>query len=277
MNFIDGTQLTPLDATTYRATLEPAWRSMLDIHGGYVASVAARAVELAVNDPARALRSFSVQFIRPAHSGDVTIAIDITRTGRSASFIRAVVAQDERPVLTAAAILGTSRGGLAFAEIPTPPGALSGPPPDSERFIASEPGFHFEQLEFRLEPGLSIFGDHDRAHVGGWIGPLGRTETITLPWLICAADFMPPSMVFRTDRPVQAATVDMAVQVLCSNPGETVGPGGHIYADVNCALSAEGFSVEDGTFWAPTGQLLATSRQVRLAGTQPTGVREQRT
>lgn len=77
---------------------------------------------------------------------------------------------------------------------------------------------------------------------------------------------MPPS-VFRTDRPVQAATIDVAVQLICSKPGDAVEPGGHIYADISWAISAEGFSVEDGTFWAPTGQLLATSRQVRLAGT----------
>jgi acyl-CoA thioesterase len=266
MTFIDDAQLSVIDSSTYVATLAATWRSMLDIHGGYVAAITARAIELAIDDPARALRSFTVQFIRPAHAGDVTIAIDITKTGRSATFLRAVVAQDERPVLTAAAVLGNSRAGLAFAEIPTPPGALNGPPPDAERFTGPEPGLHFEQLDLRLEPGLSIFGNHDRAHVSGWLAPLDPTETITLPWLICATDFMPPSMVFRTDRPVQAATVDMAVQLLCSNPTDILRPGDRIYADVNCSISADGFSVEDGTFWAPSGHLLATSRQVRLAG-----------
>ena len=237
MTFIDDAQLSVIDSSTYVATLASTWRSMLDIHGGYVAAITARAIELAIDDPARALRSFTVQFIRPAHAGDVTIAIDITKNGRSATFLRAVVAQDERPVLTAAAVLGTSRDGLAFAEIPTPPGALNGPPPDAERFTGSEPGFHFEQLDFRLEPGLSIFGSHDRAHVSGWLAPLDPTETITLPWLICATDFMPPSMVFRTDRPVQAATVDMAIQLLCNNPSDLLKPGEHLYADVTPALA----------------------------------------
>jgi acyl-CoA thioesterase len=267
VSFIDDTNLTPVAATTYLATLDPAWRSMLDIHGGYVAAIVARAVELAVDDPDRALRSFTVQFIRPAHAGDVTIAVDITRTGRSASFVRAVVAQDERPVLTAAAILGTSRSGLAFSEIPPPPAALTAPPVDAERFTGGDPGAHFAQLDLRLEPGLTIFAGNERAHVAGWLGPPEGSDAITLPWLICATDFMPPSMVFRTDHPVQAATIDMAVQLVCSDPGRLIGPGGHVYADVNCALSAEGFSVEDGTFWASSGQLVATSRQVRLAGT----------
>ena len=59
----------------------------------------------------------------------------------------------------------------------------------------------------------------------------------------------------------------MAVQLPCNNPSDLLKPGEHLYADVNCSISADGFSVEDGTFWTPSGHLLATSRQVRLAGT----------
>ena len=84
MTFIDDAGLAPLDATTYGATLAPTWRSMLDLHGGYVAAITARAVELTVDDPSPALRSFTTQFIRPAKAGPVTVAIDVTKAGRSA-------------------------------------------------------------------------------------------------------------------------------------------------------------------------------------------------
>ncbi len=76
-------------------------------------------------------------------------------------------------------------------------------------------------------------------------------------------------MVFRTDRAVQAATIDMAVQLVRSQPSALVPPGTFVYAESTCAISAEGYSVEDATFWSPDAQLLATSRQVRLAGTPP--------
>lgn len=270
MSFIDDTRLSAMSDMTYVASLSPAWRSMLDIHGGYVAAIAARAVEIVINDPDRALRSFTVQFVRPAHPGQVTIAIEPIKVGRTATFLRAIVSQDERTILTATAIAGANRGGLSFCDVSPPPAALTAPPDDADRFTGSDSVIHFEQLDLRLEPGLTMFEAHDRAHVAGWIRPLAPAEPITLPWMVCAADFMPPAMVFRTGRLVQAASIDMAVQLICSDAGDVVGPGGRIYADANCAISAEGFSVEDATFWASSGQLLATSRQVRLAGTEST-------
>ena len=269
MTFIDDARVTPLDATTYRATLSPAWRSMLDVHGGYVAALAARAIELCLDDPSRPLRSYNAQFLRPAHPGDVTIHIDTVRSGRTAAFLRAVVTQDDKPVIIATAVAGAQRDGLTFCELPPPPGASTPPPPDAQPFSGGEPGHHFEQLELLLESGLTMFGAHERARVAGWLRPLDPAETITPPWVICAADFMPPSMVFRTDQAVQAATIDMAVQLVRSQPASLVPPGARVYAEAVCSISAEGYSVEDATFWAPDAQLLATSRQVRLAGTPP--------
>jgi acyl-CoA thioesterase len=267
MSFIDETRLSAVGATTFAATLTPEWRSMLGIHGGYVAAVAARAIELAVDDPSRALRSFTAQFIRPAHPGPVAIDVHFAKTGRSASFVTAHVTQDERPVVTATAIAATSRGGLEFAEIVPPVNALMAPPADAEQFFGADPGTHFAQLDLRLAPGLTMFGAHSRAYVAGWIRPLDPNEPVTVPWIVCATDFMPPSMVFRTNRPVQAATIDMAIQLTSSNPAKAVGAGGHVYAELSCAISAEGFSVEDGSFWSSSGQLVATARQVRLSGT----------
>ncbi|MGD9693983.1 MAG: acyl-CoA thioesterase [Phycisphaerales bacterium] len=249
--------------------MSPSWRAMLDIHGGYVAAIAARAVEMSIDDASRPLRSFGAQFLRPARAGEVGICVDTVRSGRTAAFLRATVTQDGQPVLIANAVAGAERGGLAFCEVAPPPGATMSPPPGAERFVGTEPGLHFEQLELRFEPGLSIFGAHERARVAGWLRPLDPAELISLPWVICATDFMPPSMVFRTDQPVQAATIDMAVQMMRSQPAAIVTPGTYLYAEAICAVSCEGYSVEDATFWASDGQLVATSRQVRLAGTPP--------
>lgn len=265
MGFIDDSQLSTVAANTYSATLDPGWQSLVDIHGGYVSAIVARAIELTLDDSERVLRSFNAQFLRPAHAGPVAITVETVRTGRAVSFLQATVLQDERPVLTASAVAGVSREGLSFMEVPPPAAVQAGIPAGAERF-GDEPGRHLAQLDVRLEPGLAMLGGNERARVAGWIGPLDPTETITLPWLICATDFMPPSMLFRSDRRVMAASVDMAVQLVCSNPGEVVGPGGSIFVEMICSISAEGFSVEDGTFWAATGQLLATARQVRLSG-----------
>jgi acyl-CoA thioesterase len=269
VTFIDDANVTALDANTYKATLSASWRSILDIHGGYVAALTARAIEHSLDDPTKPLRSYNAQFLRPAHPGDITMTIDTVRNGRTAAFLRATVTQDDKPIITATAVAGAQRDGLTFSELNPPPGAAHPPPPDAQPFTGGEPGQHFEQLDAQVEPGLTMFGAHEHARVAGWLRPLDHTETITLPWIICATDFMPPSMVFRTSQAVQAATIDMAVQLIHSQPRAIVPPGAHIYAEATCSISSEGYSVEDATFWAPDAQLLATSRQVRLAGTPP--------
>jgi acyl-CoA thioesterase len=74
-------------------------------------------------------------------------------------------------------------------------------------------------------------------------------------------------MVTRTDRPVQAASIDYSVQFLCAEPASAVAAGGFVHGEMRCSIAADGFSVEDGIFRSPDGRVLATSRQLRLAGT----------
>jgi len=206
-----------------------------------------------------------VQFIRPASAGEIIIDVETVRSGRSVSFLRTTVTQNDRPVLTASAVAATTRDGFEFSEI-RPPAIPPHPPADRARFNGPEPGLHFTQLDLTLEPGLSIFGNHERARAAGWISPPEPDTTITLPWLVCAADFIPPTMDFRTDHPSGAATIELDVQLLRADPGDAVPAGNPITANITCNISADGFCIEDGTYWTPDRQLLATSRQLRLAG-----------
>lgn len=155
---------------------------------------------------------------------------------------------------------------LEFNDLTRPFHAGRAVPVDAERFAGSRPGQHLEQMDLRFEPDLSIFGGNDVARVAGWMRPVDLDERVTVPCLICAADFMPPSMAFRTDQPVEAASVDFSVQLLCGDPAAAISPEEFLYGEMRSSISAEGFSVEDGTFWSPAGQPLATSRQLRLAG-----------
>ena len=264
MSFLDDVGLTATAGDEFTATLHPTWRSMVGIHGGYVAAVTTAAVLRSV-DPGRALRNLDVQFTRPPTEGPITIRTEPVSAGRTMTFTRAVATQRGRPVLIATAVLGTDRGGLEFDEVAKPSWAGSPPPPSAERFVGTEPGHHFEQLDLRLEPGLRIFGHHATARVAGWLRPIDPGEPITTPWLVCAADAMPPSMVFRTDRPVQAASIAMSIQLVAPAPG-AVPAGSTVFLDARTSISSRGFLVEDGTIWSPDGTILATSRQLRLSG-----------
>lgn len=267
MSLLTDAGMRGLGGGRYAATLPSGWASMVGIHGGYVAALAASAVEDVVGEEGRALRSVSAQFLRPPSAGAIEVDVDVVQAGRSVSFLRATVRQDGRPVVVVSAVAGHPRGGLEFDEVARPRWAGRPPPDEAGRFTGPNPGEHFEQLDLRLEPGLALFGGNDVARVAAWVRPLDPEAPLTVPWLVLATDVMPPSMVFRTDRPVQAASIELAVQVLHGRPDALVAPGQHLFGEMRAWASAEGFTIEDGTFWSPAGDLLATSRQLRLAGT----------
>jgi acyl-CoA thioesterase len=264
MTMITDADLAQTGANAYQASLSSTWASMIGIHGGYVAAITAEAIAQTL-DPDRTLRSLDTQFIRPPKPGRLDVTVEIINSGRTTTFARATAVQNDKPVLTTTAVAGTDRDGLHFDELLRPANAATQPPPTTPRFTGPEPGLHFEQLDFRLEPGLTIFGSHHKARVAGWLRPLEPSTPVTIPWLICAADFMPPSMVFRTDKPVQAASIDFTVQIL-QHPTTLVPQGAYIYLETQATVSTQGYTVEDGTLWAPDGTILATSRQLRLAG-----------
>lgn len=250
---------------TYTATLLPEWTSIIAIHGGYVAAIAAQTMtEILADD--RSLRTLHVQFVRPPQPGDVVIEHEIVSSGRTTTFLRTLVRQEGKAVLAMSVIAAAPRAGLEFDELPRPALAGTTPPPGLERYTGPNPGGHLEQFDFRLEPGLTMYGEHGVARVAGWLRPVGPNETLSIPWMVCAADFMPPSVLFRIGNPVPAASVEMSVHLLDDEPSASVPQGEYIFAEMRSAISSGGFCVEDGTFWSPAGTLLATSRQFRLSG-----------
>jgi acyl-CoA thioesterase len=269
VSFLTDTALQRAGDGRFTARLDPNWASMLGIHGGYVAAVAASAIERWIDEPARALRSLTTQFLRPPSAGEAVITVETVTAGHSMTFTRATVHQNDKAVLVATATAGHTRGGLEFDELPRATSDRPGPqgPGAASRFTGAELSPHLAQLDLRLEPGVTLFSGTGVARMAGWVRPLDADERVTIPWLVCAADFMPPSMVTRTDRPVQAASIDYSIQFLCAEPASAVPAGGFVHGEMRCSISAEGFSVEDGTFRSPDGRVLATSRQLRLAGT----------
>jgi acyl-CoA thioesterase len=269
VSFLAETALQRTDDGRYVARFAPTWASMLGIHGGYVAAVAASAIERSIDEPARALRSLTTQFLRPPSAGEAVITVETVAAGRSMTFAKATVHQNDKPVLMATATAGHARGGLEFDELPRATSDRPGShgPGAAPRFTGAELSPHLAQLDLRMEPGVTLFSVGPIARMAGWIRPLDVTERVTIPWLVCAADFMPPSMVTRTDRPVQAASIDYSIQFLCAEPASAVPVGGFVHGEMRCSISADGFSVEDGIFRSPDGRVLATSRQLRLAGT----------
>lgn len=114
-------------AARYRAVLSPDWE-IWGPNGGYLAAVALRAAgrEAAIARPA----SFSAHFLSVARFGEVDVAVQALRRGRSTESLRVSVAQQGRPVLealvrTAAAGPGLEHDVARAPDVPDPEGLRS--------------------------------------------------------------------------------------------------------------------------------------------------------
>jgi acyl-coenzyme A thioesterase PaaI-like protein len=161
------TAVTPAAVTgdgathTFTAELDESWSSLRGVHGGSVAAVVARAAGAV--DPARAVRTLSVSFLRPHHPGPISVVLDVVRTGRQLAVLAAHVTQDGRPTLRAtltlaAAGIDAPTWSLAPADAPAPRAAcVAFTPPPGIR--------HFAQSELLLDPATIPAGDAEDSRI----------------------------------------------------------------------------------------------------------------
>src|SRR5690349_4616785 len=93
------TAVEQIDECRYRARLDDAWEIWGPM-GGYIASVALRAVGAATPDTTPV--SFTCHYLGVAAFDDVDIEVTATKAGRTVAFHNATITQRGKPMLTAA-------------------------------------------------------------------------------------------------------------------------------------------------------------------------------
>jgi acyl-CoA thioesterase len=258
--FADDTAIEHTGGRSFRGHLAEHWLSLVGIHGGYTAAVVTRAVEQAVADPRRPLRSLAVQFATVPRPGDVDIDVTVHRAGRTTTTTGAVLSQAGEVVLVAQALNAESRPGIGYDDCPPP---RPPNPRDPARF--RPPGLvgHFDNVDVRLDPDSTPFSGTGEALVAAWVRPLGD-EPIDAAWVVAMGDVLPPAVFSRTTGPVKAATLTYTVHLASGAP--RLAPGAYAHLSCRSPHSAEGFAAEHGTMWDHEGRVLAITAQTRLAG-----------
>ncbi|MDP9464019.1 MAG: thioesterase family protein [Actinomycetota bacterium] len=72
----------PDEPGRFSVYLDPAWSSLVGVHGGYLAALAIKAAQVVVGD--RPIRTVTTSFLRPAHAGRAERWNLCARVGRSA-------------------------------------------------------------------------------------------------------------------------------------------------------------------------------------------------
>jgi acyl-CoA thioesterase len=260
MTFADDTAVERIGPRCFAADLHPRWSSLVGIHGGYTAAIVVRAMQAAVDDPSRALRSFATQFAAVPRPGPVQVEVTVERTGSSMTTTSARLLQEGRVLQVAHAVSSPPWPGLSYDDHLRPRGA---DPDGTPVFVPPDGVAHFQNAEVRLDPEVVPFAGGDEAWVAAWLRPL-RGEPIDAAWVVAMCDMLPPAVFSRLTGPVKAATLEYVVHLATGDPH--LPPGEHAYLSCRSPLASEGFAVEDATMWGPDGSVLAVARQTRLAG-----------
>jgi acyl-CoA thioesterase len=259
----------PFDADTALEEVDGGWRAWAPEHwfvargpnGGYLAALAARAAEAAAGRP---LRSLTLHFVAAPAVGPLDVRATVERAGRSYSAVAVRIEQDGAPMTLALATLGALPDeGPEWDAAPMPaaiPLAETEPIPAEE---ANVPAF-MRNYDMRWALGR----DGDAPGSGGWIRTR-EPRAVDAPLLAAMTDAWAPAAFVALGRFVAAPTLDLTVHIRRPLPAAGLGPDDHLLARFTSRLSVAGVWEEDGAIWAPTGELLAQSRQLALARELP--------
>jgi acyl-CoA thioesterase len=258
------TNLIEVGSGRFEADLPETWTALQGIHGGFVASLAVRAVNRTLADPSRTLRAASFGFLRGVRPGAAQFIVEEVRIGRSLATFHVNVSQDEGPPAVVGRLhLSPAWAGAEFSEI-EPPASVERPA-DARPFILPGGRGHVHHLPTWLHPDTTLFGGHSTARWMAWTRPT-NPDRVDAEWLTMLGDYFPPAVAVRNTRQSRAVSIEYGIQIHTSADYYPLSSGQDLVCEMKATHAASGFAVEDGTIWAPDGTLLATVRQTRLAG-----------
>ncbi|HVF33108.1 MAG TPA: acyl-CoA thioesterase domain-containing protein [Acidimicrobiales bacterium] len=245
--------------------MDEAWSSLQGVHGGVVAAVALAATERELHDrgvdASASLRAATLGYVAGNVVGDLTVEVDTVRRGRSLVTSHARVTQQGKTTTVARFHHSPPWNGMTYSDAPPMP----------ERPAATVPlqrlgtPAHINNVETHLHPDTTLLAGADRAEWIAWSRPL-ETSSFDAAWLLMFGDYFPPAVFARATTPQRAVTIEYSIQIHSAAGTWDLGAFGYLAVRMHAFHSHAGFAVEDGWIYLPDGELLATTRQTRLAG-----------
>lgn len=211
--FLATTTVAAEGSGRYRGHIGSDWNLRPLPQGGIVTSVALRAMEVELDDPAQRLRTLHTAYAAQVSDGDVSVEVEVLRRGRSMSQLRAELTDVGRPRghLTTA-IFGRSRPGFSFTGLRPPPDV---PPPAVCPSFREPPPPGTEKLEPAPFWESMVEGRRVRAHPRWETHPPGPPEQVT--W--CRFDEPP----WRDDGTLDPLSLTVLVDTMPGAVGERLG------------------------------------------------------
>ncbi|MFN8643356.1 MAG: thioesterase family protein [Candidatus Binatia bacterium] len=254
----------------YTAELSNAW-DFRTPSGGALMTVAMRAMQQELADPALRPLSANTHFCSPVPAGPLEIRVEVLRHGGAAAQVRAQLSSTTvpGPGLEVSATFARDRAGVDLVD--TAPPAV--PPPtecpsfDEAPIMAGRerPRF-FGNLESRLAQGHMVGSDWlaGPARIARWFryrAPQRLADGRFDPLALLLADTMPPALIQKIGpghEPFFAPSLDLTVHFLEDTSAEW------ILIAVHVPRARAGYATADAQIWDDRGRLIATATQMML-------------
>lgn len=260
-------------AGEYAARLDPAWGIADKPNGGYLLAVLARAAVAAADGAHPHPLAVSAHYLRAPSAGDAVVTVEVLRTGRSASQVRARLDQGGHACVEALLTLGRLGTQTEPWYDDAPPVALP-PEQDCPRMPVRPPGGQFDVhlmgvVEERLDPavlGFAVGQPNGRAELRGWARLADGSDWDPLGLLV-AVDALPPAT-FPLGSLGWVPTLELTAYV------RSVPAPGPLRIRQQARLVQDGRVDEACDVWDSRGRLVAQATQlagVRVPERPPTG------
>jgi len=265
--FSSALELTPVEPGVYRAELPKAWTvGRHKVHGGLLLALLTKAglagldaytgapeVSVATAEPV----AVSAEFLRAPDLGEVELATEVVKVGRTVSVVRVALRQDGRVAITGTVTAGRLPDGPdSWAALPV---LAAEPPPGAK--LTSDTSDRVAPLarscDLVLDPATASFarGQTGDLVLRGWARPVGEPPDVLFALL--AGDILPP-LLFNLGRPGWTPTVQLTALVR-GRPAP-----GWLRLEARSRVVRDDWFDEDYTIIDSEGRLICQARQLAL-------------
>lgn len=252
---------TPTSPGRYSLDVPEGWRQGRGAYGGLVIASMVRAIEHAVGDPARMVRSITAELPGPVMAGAAEITVDILRTGNSLSTARAALSQGGEVKTHAVGVLAATRSGsgpLAWQELTRPdvaawstiePVSMAG----ADAALWPEFAHHFE---YRVVEGMPACGT---SRTLGWLRPRLPGGLRDVAHIAAVIDAWWPAALCKLPTAHPMATIVYTLDIVAGIAG--LDPEAPMIYRATAPVLADGYCLETRELWGEDGRLIAINHQ----------------
>lgn len=239
------------------ADLDENLRGFGGLHGGYLAAAALQAMRTQVPDGSHLPLTLTTSFLRSMQPGQMTIATEVLHAGRTMTATRALLSQDGSTKTSATATFGTRSDGLQRRDHEMP----EVEPPERCAPLGTEPVPGSGGLEIAHRPalgGLPLSGS-GTGRGAVWMR-LADDRPVDALAAVVLADGAVPALFLALDEFTPMPTVELVVHFADLAAAEH---SPWLLGHISNVHASDGWAIEDGELWTPTGELVLTARQLR--------------